>query len=342
MAKVITLGEIMLRLSPPGNQRFVQASSFDVTYGGSEANIAMAIAAYGHQATYVSKLPSHAIGDCAIAKLRQSNVNCDFILRGDGRIGIYFLENGASVRASNVVYDRENSLIARAKPEEFDWEEIFKDADWFHTSGITPVLSENAANITLEALKYAKKMGLRTSFDLNYRGKLWQTEVEKKQQKISEMMKYVDVCFGNARDAAMVLGYKNSETDYLHGEFAICIEEKSLQLIRDKYDFSVIVSPYRESISASDNGYTAVALDKKGYYRGKKFMIHIVDRVGTGDAFVAGFLHGILEKKGTQKALDYGIASAAIKHTIPGDVNYTSVEEIEKLAEGDEAGRVIR
>ena len=218
MAKVVTLGEIMLRLSPPGYQRFGQAQSFDVCYGGAEANVAASLAQFGHQAVFLSKLPENPIGDAAIGQLQKVGVDCSQIARGGKRLGIYFLENGASVRPSSVVYDRQDSAITEAKPEEFDFESVFKNADLFHVSGITPVLSKDTSLLTLEALKKAKKYGVTTSFDLNYRARLWTEDIEGKQKSLAEMMKYVDICFGNARDAAKCLGYSVLGVDLIDGD----------------------------------------------------------------------------------------------------------------------------
>lgn len=342
MAEIVTMGEIMLRLSPPGYQRFIQASQFDVTYGGSEGNIAACLANYGHDTAYITKLPSNAIADCVVASLRKSNVDCSMIVRGGKRLGTYFLENGASVRPASVVYDRADSAMAEAKPEDFDFEKCLKGVKWFHTSGITPVIGKGTAEAVKEALIAAKKNGAIVSFDLNYRGKLWLDEIEEKQKIMSELMEYVDICFGNARDAALVLGYKDGDTDFINGDYSICVNEENMKKVLKKYGFKYIVSSLRESISASDNGYSAVVVSEDDMYIGKKYMVHIVDRVGSGDAFASGFIHGIISGKTKERALDFAIASAVIKHTIPGDFNFASVEEVEKLSGGDGAGRVQR
>lgn len=342
MGKIMTFGEIMLRLSPPGNQRFIQASSFDVTYGGTEANIAVGLSNYGHEVRFVTKLPANAIGDCAAATLRKSGVDCSGIQFGGQRLGTYFLENGVSVRPSSVVYDRAGSAMAEADPSDFDWDRIMGDTEWFHTSGITPVISKNAAQITLEALKAAKKRGIRTSFDLNYRAKLWTKDKREKQSIMRELMKYVDICFGNARDAALVLGYEEDGLDFINGDYQVCVDEERMQNVRKTYGFTYLVSSLRESISASDNRYGAEVAGDSGLYRGRRYMVHIVDRVGSGDAFAAGFIHGIMEGWAPEKALEFATASAAVKHTIPGDMNYVSTEEIESLAESGGAGRVVR
>lgn len=342
MAKVVTMGEIMLRLSPPGYERFIQAEMFEARYGGSEANIAICLANYGHDVTYITKLPDNAIADCALATLRKYNVDCSSIVRGGKRLGTYYLENGASVRPASVVYDRAGSSMAESTEADFDFDKIFEEIDLFHTSGITPVLDEGVARVTKAALIAAKKKGIRTSFDLNYRAKLWTDHIEEKRAMMADLMQYVDVCFGNARDAAMVLGYKDGDTDFINGDYNICVNKKNMQNVIKTYGFTHLVSSLRESISASDNGYSAVVATPDDIFTGKKFMVHIVDRVGSGDAFASGFLHGMLTGKTKENALNFAIASAAIKHTIPGDLNFASVEEVEKLAQGDGTARVQR
>ena len=218
MAKVVTMGEIMLRLSPPGYQRFAQASEFEINYGGAEANVAVSLAQLGHDVTYISKIPSNAIGEAAIATLKKSGVDCRYIARGGKRLGVYFLENGASVRPSNVVYARADSSINQASAEEFDFDQIFDGVDLFHVSGITPVLSEETARLTRIALQKAKEHGVTTSFDLNYRTKLWTEDITGKQKLLSDLMSYVDICFGNTRDAAKCLGYAEKDTDFIDGD----------------------------------------------------------------------------------------------------------------------------
>ena len=235
MAKVVTLGEIMLRLSPPGYQRFAQATDFEINYGGAEANVSASLAQFGHHSVFLSKIPENAIGDAAIGALRKLNVDCNHIARGGERLGIYFLENGASIRPSSVVYDRAGSAVTKASPEEFDFDEIFKDADLFHVSGITPVLSEEAKELTFAALKKAKEHHVTVSFDLNYRSKLWTSDIEGKQKMLSEMMEYVDICFGNARDAAKCLGYAEEGTDFIDGDYSICVDEEHMRHVLNHY-----------------------------------------------------------------------------------------------------------
>ncbi len=342
MAKVVTLGEIMLRLSPPGYQRFAQATDFEINYGGAEANVAASLAQCGHHCIFLSKIPENAIGDAAIGALRKLNVDCSHIARGGERLGIYYLENGASIRPSSVVYDRAGSAVTKASPEEFDFDEIFKDADLFHVSGITPVLSEDATKLTFAALKKAKEYGVTVSFDLNYRSKLWTSDIEGKQKNLSEMMKYVDICFGNARDAAKCLGYTEEGVDFINGDYSICVDEEHMRNVMNHYHFTHLITTLRNSISASDNGWSGAVCTPDEFYKGRDYMLHIVDRVGGGDSFSSGFLHGVLSDMGSKKALEFGLAAAAIKHTIPGDLNYISESEVLAMIESDGAGRVQR
>lgn len=342
MAKVVTLGEIMLRLSPPGYQRFAQAANFEINYGGAEANVAASLAQFGHHSSFLSKIPDNAIGDAAISTLKKLGVDCRHIARGGSRLGIYFLENGASVRPSSVVYDRAGSAVTQASPDEFDFDRIFENTDLFHVSGITPVLSEQAGELTLAALKAAKEHGAAVSFDLNYRAKLWTSDIRGKQEMLSEMMPYVDICFGNARDAAKCLGYSEGETDFINGDYSICVDEEHMQNVLEHYHFTHLITTLRKSISASDNGWSGTVCSRDGFYKGRDYMLHIVDRVGGGDAFALGFLHGILSGMDAGRALDFGLAVAAIKHTIPGDLNYISEAEVLALMDSNGSGRVQR
>ena len=342
MAKVVTLGEIMLRLSPPGYQRFAQAGCFEINYGGAEANVAASLAQFGHHCLFLSKIPQNAIGDAAIQTLRSLNVDCGHIARGGKRLGIYFLENGSSIRPSSVIYDRADSSITKASPDEFDFDRIFKDAVLFHVSGITPVLSEEAKRLTFTALKKAKEHHVMVSFDLNYRSKLWTSDIEGKQKMLSRMMEYVDICFGNARDAAKCLGYTETGIDFINGDYSICVDEEHMRNVLKHYQFTHLVTTLRNSISASDNGWSGALCTKEDYYKGRDYMLHIVDRVGGGDSFASGFLHGILANMGNRKALEFGLAAAAIKHTIPGDLNYVTEAEVLSMIESDGTGRVQR
>lgn len=338
--KVVTMGEIMLRLSPPGNLRFLQTDSYDVIYGGGEANVAVSLANYGLDAAFVTKLPEHAIGQAAVNSLRRYGVDTKFIARGGDRVGIYYAETGASVRASNVIYDRANSSIAEADISDFDFDEIFKDADWFHWSGITPAISDKATALTEAALKAAKKHNVTVSVDLNYRKKLWSPE--KAQKVMTSLMQYVDVCIGNEEDAEISLGFKPGKSDVTTGELDLTGYESIFKQMKEKFGFKYVVSSLRESYSASDNGWSACCYDGKEFYRSRQYKLHIVDRVGGGDSFAAGTIYGLLTGKPITEALEFGVAASALKHTIFGDYNMMSVEEVERLAGGDASGRVQR
>lgn len=340
MKKVVTMGEIMLRLSTPGYSRFTQAQSFDAVYGGGEANVAVSLANYGFDAYFVSKTPDNPIGQSAVNHLRRFGVNTDYIARGGERLGIYFLEIGASMRPSKVVYDRGDSAIAKATEEDFDFDEIFKDASWFHFSGITPAISKGAALLTEKALIAAKKHGVTVSVDLNYRKKLWTPEEAK--EVMTNLMKYVDVCIGNEEDAEKVLGFKPGDTDVTTGELELQGYKDIFKQMKEQFDFKYVVSTLRESYSASDNGWSAMIYDGNEYYRSKKYDVRIVDRVGGGDSFAGGLIYGLLSGKNYKEALEFAVGASALKHTISGDFNLVSIEEVETLIQGDASGRVQR
>lgn len=342
MAKVVTLGEIMLRLSTPGYQKFIQADAFDVCYGGGEANVAVSLANYGHEAEFVTAVPNNPIGDCAVAALRKMNVETKHIVRGGERLGIYFLETGASMRASNVVYDRAHSSISTAKPEDFDFDAIFEGADWFHFTGITPAVSDAAAELTEAALKAAKAKGITVSVDLNFRKKLWSSE--KAQKVMTNLMQYVDVCIGNEEDAEKVLGFKPGNTDVTSGELELAGYKDIFEQMVAKFNFKYVISSLRESYSASDNGWSACIYDRdsKEFYHSRKYEVRIVDRVGGGDSFAGGVICGLLDGKDFKAALEFGVAASALKHTIPGDFNLVSRADVENLVGGDGSGRVQR
>ena len=343
MAKIVTLGEIMLRLSTPGNQKFIQADEFDVCYGGGEANVAVSLANYGHDAEFVTRVPENPIGDCAVAALKKLGVETKHIARGGERLGIYFLETGAAMRASNVVYDRAHSSISTATPADFDFDAIFEGADWFHFTGITPAVSDMASELTEAALKAAKAKGITVSCDLNFRKKLWSSE--KAQKTMTNLMQYVDVCIGNEEDAEKVLGFKPGNTDVTSGELELAgYQDIFLQMI-EKFNFKYVISSLRESFSASDNGWSACiySRDDKEFYHSRKYRISpIVDRVGGGDSFAGGVICGLLDGKDFKSALEFGVAASALKHTIPGDFNLVSRQDVENLAGGDGSGRVQR
>ena len=343
MAKIVTMGEIMLRLSTPNNEKFIQADEFDINYGGGEANVAVSLANYGHDAEFVSALPKNPIGDAAIATLRKYNVGTKHISRSGERVGIYFIETGSAMRASNVVYDRANSSISTAKADEFDFDEIFKDADWFHFTGITPAVSDSAAKLTEVALKAAKKAGVTVSVDLNFRKKLWSSE--KAKRIMTNLMQYVDVCIGNEEDAEKVLGFKPGNTDVTAGELELNGYVDIFNQMCDQFKFKYVISSLRESFSASNNAWSACIMDgaTREFYHSKKYHITpIVDRVGGGDSFAAGLICGLCDKKDFKSALEFAVAASALKHTIPGDFNLVTREDVEGLAGGDGSGRVQR
>lgn len=343
MAKVVTMGEIMLRLSTPNHERFLQADEFDVCYGGGEANVAVSLANFGHETQFVTALPANPIGDCAIAALRKFNVGTKFIARTGDRVGIYFLESGSAMRPSSVIYDRANSSIATATAADFDFDAIFAEADWFHFTGITPAVSDAAAELTEAALKAAKKHGVKVSVDLNFRKKLWSSE--KAQRIMTNLMQYVDVCIGNEEDAEKVLGFKPGNTDVTSGELELQGYVDIFNQMCDKFNFEYVISSLRESHSASNNGWSACIMDGKTreFYHSKKYSITpIVDRVGGGDSFAGGLVCGLLDGKDMKAALEYAVAASALKHTIPGDFNVVTRAEVENLAGGDASGRVQR
>ena len=333
----------MARLSPEGYGRFVQANKLDVTYGGGEANVAVSLANYGHDAEFITKVPENPIGDCAVAALRKMNVGTKNIARGGERLGIYFLESGAAMRASNVVYDRAHSSIATATAADFDFDKIFDGCDWFHFTGITPAISDAAAELTEIALKAAKAKGVKVSCDLNFRKKLWTSE--KAQRIMTNLMQYVDVCIGNEEDAEKVLGFKPGKTDVTSGELELAGYKSIFEQMVEKFNFEYVISSLRVSHSASDNGWSACiySRDTKEFYHSREYRIHpIVDRVGGGDSFAAGVICGMLDGRDFKTALEFGVAASALKHTIPGDMNIVTRAEAENLMGGDGSGRVQR
>lgn len=330
----------MLRLSSPGQKRFVQSDSFDVVYGGGEANVAVSCANYGDDAYFVSKVPAHEIGQCAVNALRRFGVNTEYVARGGNRLGIYYLESGASMRPSKVIYDRAGSSMAEADVSDFDFDAIMQDAQWFHWSGITPAISDKAAELTKLACEAAKRHGVTVSCDLNFRKKLWTSE--KAQSIMKPLMEYVDVCIGNEEDAQLCLGFKpnadveGGKTD-AEGYYSI------FKAMMERFGFKYVVSTLRESVSASHNGWKALIYDGKEFYQSKHYdIMPIIDRVGGGDSFSGGLIHGLLTYDNQAEALEFAVAASALKHTIPGDFNMVSVAEVESLAGGNANGRVQR
>ena len=340
MAKVVTMGEIMLRLSSEGNSRFVQCQAFDACYGGGEANVAVSLSNYGHEAYFVSKVPAHEIGDCAVNALRRYGVHTDYVARGGERLGIYYLETGASMRPSKVIYDRAHSSISEASVSDFNFDEIFEGATWFHWSGITPAISDASAEVLKEALIAAKKHGVTVSCDLNFRKKLWSSE--KAISIMRPLMKYVDVCIGNEEDAALCLGFK-PDADVEGGKTDASGYHAIFKQMAKEFGFKYVVSTLRESYSATHNGWKALIYNGEEFYESKHYDIDpIIDRVGGGDSFAGGLIHGLLTFKTQGEALEFAVAASALKHTIPGDFNLVSEQEVLNLAKGDASGRVQR
>ncbi len=340
MAKIVTMGELMLRLSTPGQERFVQSDTFDINYGGGEANVAVSLANYGHEAYFVSKLPTHEIGQAALNSLRKFGVRTDYIARGGSRLGIYYLETGASMRPSKVIYDRAHSSIAEAKPEDWNFDEVFRGASWFHWSGITPALSDASAECLRQACVAAKKAGVTVSCDLNFRAKLWTSQ--KAQSVMKPLMQYVDVCIGNEEDAELCLGFK-PESNVEGGQTEAEGYKGIFKGMAETFGFRYVISTLRESFSATHNGWKAMIYDGREFYVSKRYDINpIIDRVGGGDSFSGGIIHGLLTKATQGEALEFAVAASALKHTIPGDVNMVSAAEVEALAGGSASGRVQR
>jgi len=342
--KVVTFGEIMLRLSPPSYLRFIQARTFEVIYGGGEANVAVSLANFGIPVYYVTRLPQNEIGDACIQFLRQYGVKTNKIIRGGDRLGIYYLEKGASTRGSKVIYDRANSSISTAKIGMFEWDKIFEEINWFHWTGITPAISQNLADICLEAVKVAKNKGVFISCDLNYRSKLWKYG-KKPSDIMSELVNYCDLAIGNEEDADKVFSIKAPETDISSGKINAqkykFVEE---QLMKKFPNLKNIAITLRGSISASHNTWSGVLFNGDKLYIGPKYDItQIVDRVGGGDSFAAGIIFGFLKYNDDyQKILNFAVSASCLKHTIYGDFNLVSIDEVLKLMGGDTSGRVSR
>jgi 2-dehydro-3-deoxygluconokinase len=340
MARVVSFGEIMMRLATPNFLRFVQTKSFDVTYAGAEANVAVSLANFGLEASFVTKLPKNEFGIAVLRYLRQYNVDTSHIIFGEGRLGVYFLETGYSQRPSKVIYDRANSTFALSKPEEYDWDRIFDNADWFHFTGITPALGDNLVRACLDALKKAKEKGITVSCDLNYRAKLWSQE--KARQVMSQLVKYVDVLFANEEDAEKVFGIKADESNVVEGKLSLKGYEQVCRRLKERFGFKRVAISLRESIVANLNGWSGVLLDGDDFYSAKQYTVHIVDRVGAGDSFSAGIIYGFLTGMKPQETLEFAVAASCLKHTIVGDFNEVTPEEVKSLMKGSGSGRVVR
>ncbi|MEM9361396.1 MAG: sugar kinase [Bacteroidota bacterium] len=345
MKKVVTFGEIMLRLAPPGFLRFSQANSFDVVYGGGESNVAVSLANYGIPVDFVTRLPKNDLGECAMMELRKRGVNVENIIWGGERLGIYFLETGAIARGSKVVYDRAHSAMSQMEKGMIDWEAIFKNTDWFHWTGITPAISQGAADACLEAVEVASRMGVTISTDLNYRKKLWKYGV-KPETIMTPLVEHCDIILGNEEDAEKHFGIHPSGVDVTQGHSVSTKAFESVcKQMMDKFPKAKkVITTLRGSISASHNTWAGVLYDGKTLYESDTYQItHIVDRVGGGDSFMGGLIYGLLSYDGDdQKALDFAVAASCLKHTIKGDANQVTVEEVEKLMSGDASGRVSR
>ena len=340
MKKIVTFGEIMLRLQPPGFKRFEQTTSFDAVYGGGEANVSVSLANFGMDACFVSKLPDNPLGQAAVNELRKFGVDVSNIVRGGERIGIYFAEKGASQRPSKVVYDRNHSAIMGSLPEEYDWKNIFADVDWFHFTGITPALGQSCAAAALEACKTAREMGIVVSCDLNYRKNLWTPQ--QAGAVMEKIMPYVDVCIANEEDAEKVFGIKADDTDVSGGKISHDGYIAVAQKLTERFGFRAVAITLRGSISASVNNWAGMLyIDGQASFSNEYNMM-IVDRIGGGDSFAAGLIYALLEKYPATAAINFAIAASCLKHSIEGDANHVSVSEVLTLAKGDGSGRVQR
>ncbi|HKM04032.1 MAG TPA: sugar kinase [Lachnospiraceae bacterium] len=338
--KVITFGEIMLRLAPEGYYRFIQAETLGATFGGGEANVAVSLANFGLDVAFVSKLPSHEIGQAAINSLRKYGVDTTYIARGDDRMGIYYLEKGASQRPSKVIYDRANSAIANAIEADFDWDHIFDGVEWFHFTGITPALSDSVASICLAACKKAKEKGITVSCDLNYRKKLWSQE--KAREVMTLLCQNVDVCIANEEDASDVFGITADNTNLNKGEINKEGYKEVAKRLCERFGFKTVAITLRTSLSANDNKWAAMLYTNQTCYISKEYNIHIVDRVGGGDSFGAGLIYATIQKWKPQEQIEFAVAASCLKHAVEGDYNQVSVEEVHALAGGNTTGRIQR
>ena len=340
MAKIVTFGELMVRLQPYNYERFVQADHLEFTFGGGEANVAVSLANYGMDAAFVTKLPAHAIGQAAVNSLRRYGVDTSMIVRGGDRVGIYYNEKGASQRPSVCIYDRAHSAIAEAAAADFDWNRIFEGVDWFHFTGITPALGPNVVEICKEACKAAKARGVKISCDLNYRGKLWTRA--RAREAMTELCRYVDVCISNEEDAKDVFGIESDATNITAGELNKEGYKSVARQLMEKFGFEKVAITLRESKSAFDNDWSAMLYDGEEYCFSKLYHLHIIDRIGGGDSFGGGLIYAILSGYDTQSAVEFAVAASALKHSIEGDYNMVTVAEVQKLAGGDGSGRVQR
>ena len=338
--RVVTFGEIMLRLQPEGYLRFVQSDRLEATFGGAEANVAVSLANFGADAAFVTKLPAHEIGQSAVNSLRRFGVDTSLIVRGGDRVGIYYCEKGASQRPSKVIYDRRASAIAEATAADFDWQELLRGAEWLHFTGITPALSPALSGITLEAAKAAKEMGLTVSCDLNFRKKLWSRD--QARDAMTAICGYVDVLIANEEDAKDVFGIEAAGSDIESGKLSREGYVSVAEQLSNKFGFKAVAITLRESLSASDNNWSAMLYMDGAPHFSKKYAVHIVDRVGGGDSFGAGLIYALLSGDSPSDALEFAVAASCLKHSVEGDYNMVSAEEVRALAHGNASGRVQR
>lgn len=338
--RIVTFGEIMLRLSPEGYLRFVQADKLVSSYGGGEANVAVSLANYGMDAAFVTKVPAHEIGQCAVNALRRYGVDVSKIVRGGDRLGIYYAEKGASQRASKVIYDRAGSSISQAKKSDFNWDEIFDGADWFHFTGITPALGGELPEICLEACKSAHERGITVSCDLNYRKKLWTRE--QAGETMAKLVPYVDLCIANEEDAKDVFGIEAENTDITSGKLNHDGYISVAQKLSERFGCKYVAITLRSSISANDNDWAGMLYTDGEAHFSKQYHMHIVDRVGGGDSFGGGLIYALLSGYEPDQAINFAVAASCLKHSIENDFNLCSVAEVQALAGGDGSGRVQR
>jgi 2-dehydro-3-deoxygluconokinase len=342
MAKTVCFGEIMMRLSPPGFERLLQSPSLNATFGGGEANVAVSLAQFGHESHYVTRLPANAIGDAAVKVLRGEGVRVDHVVRGGDRLGIYFAETGASQRPSSVIYDRAHSAISEMKPGTVKWAEVLTGAAWFHWTGITPALGPDAAACVREAVEAAKAAGARVSVDLNFRKKLWSSAEAQKMMR--PLMKCVDVVIANEEDLQAVLGINVAHADVTGGSLDVASYRQAAEQVVSEFNVAAVAVTLRESLSASENGWSAVLFDRRStsFIQSQRYIVQLVDRIGGGDSFAAGLIHGFVGGRDLEATLKFAVAASALKQTIPGDFNQVSVAEVERLVAGDASGRVQR
>lgn len=340
-AKVVTFGELMLRLNPHGQQRIVQADEFEVRYTGAEANAAVMLAGLGFETFAVSRVPGHELGQACINYLRRFGVNTDYVVRGGDHLGIMYLEAGAAQRGSRVIYDRDHTSFQEAVPAEFEWDRILSGADWFHFSGTAPALGEQVRAVLREGLATARSRGIRVSCDLNYRAKLWGRQ--QVRTVMTDLMAYVDVLIGNEEDAEKVFGITAEGSDVVHGELLAASYEKVASRLADAFGFKYVATTLRSSVSASVNGWAGMLFDGKRHFVSRSYEINpVVDRVGGGDSFSAGLIYGLLRGLEPQACVEFAAAASCLKHSIPGDFSLVSLLEVETLLAGDASGRVQR